>query len=155
MNQPKPKRKIASRVETIKRIYQIYQWVCEGHSTNKIVTQCREMYGIRRAMTERLLTKARELLTQRMQKDMSGQASDIIKKLDAIHEKAFEEGITRYSAKGEEFKDFDLSTARQVQIDKAKILGLLTNKIDMTVNDERENTREDSDTLESIANQVH
>lgn len=132
------KRKIASKVERLKRIHQVYQWVCKGWSTNKIVAQCHEDYGIGQSMSEKYLNRARELLCKRMESEMATQASDIVKKLDAIHERTFEKGETRYTEEGEPYQIFDHSTARQALMDKAKLLGLLTNKIDMHVTNERD-----------------
>lgn len=142
------KRKVANKIERLRRTYQIYQWLCKGWSTSKIIQNSEQLWGIKHSMVEYYLRRARELLTKRMQKDMNHQAGDILKKLDAIHERAFEEGTVKYTKEGGEYLDFDLSTARQVQMDKAKILGLLTNKIDMTVNDERELTSLSDDELE-------
>ena len=153
MNESKPKKKIATRLESMRRVHQTYQWLNEGLPNLTIIAKCVKDFGIGTRQAENIIARARNILQKQFEKDASGQMSDILKKLDRIHQKTMEGEIVVKD--GIKFTVTDPSVARQALMDKAKILGLLTNKIDMTVNDERENTREDSDTLESIANQIH
>ncbi len=147
----KPKRKIASRIEGMKRVHQVYQWLNDGDSTGLIISKCRELYGIKVSQVEKYLNRARKLLSKRFEKESDGQMSDILRKLDKIYRKTVEEGESRFTAEGIEYSVYDYSVARQALMDKAKILGLLTNKIDMTVNDERELLDNDTHEIESVA----
>lgn len=148
------KRKIATKIESMKRVHQIYQWLNHGKSTKFILRNSLEQWGIQTGQTEVYLRRARQLLAKRFEKESHGQMADIIKKLDEIHARNFEEGELRLTDKGHEYIVYDSSVARQALMDKAKLLGLIQNNVNLNVNDEREHTEYESNELESIADQT-
>lgn len=149
----KPKRKIATRFESMKRVHQIYQWLSQGLPNLTIYDKCAQLYKIKQSQTDKLISRARFLLQKRFNEESHGQLPDILRKLDAIHKKTFEGELTVKD--GIKITVPDHSVARQALMDKAKLLGLLTNKIDMTVNDEREHADSDDTELEAAVYTSH
>lgn len=139
----------------MKRVHQIYQWLNDGYSNKKIYEKCAQLYSIKVSQTDKLISRARLLLQKRFEKDMIGQLPELLKKLDAIHVRTFEEGETRYTESGESYQVYEPSVARQALMDKAKLLGLIRNNIDLSVNDEREYSNITEEELTSITPELH
>lgn len=146
----KPKRKIATKLESARRVHQIYQYLAEGWSNVRIYRKAAELYNISPRQTEHYISKARQILSKKLLYRQTEHLSDILSKMDAIHRKTFEEGEVKVTEKGDEYVVHDYSVARQALMDKAKLLGLLKEKVEMTVNDLNASDA-DISTLESVA----
>ncbi len=133
--------KRAGRLETMRRIQEVYQWLKQGLYVCDIHERTAAKYGIRTSQSEKLIYRARELLQTHFEQSAKGQLPDILSKLDNLAHKAEKAG--------------DLSTARQSQMDKSKLLGLIKNTVDMNVNDERDYEATDVTILEEAVRTEH
>ena len=128
-------RKIATRLEQARRIKEIYQWLMNGDSMQEAIEKSCNLFNIRRAQARHIVNRARKFVTLHFQQQAQDELSDICAKMDYLYTKS---------------KLEEPGTANQILMNKAKILGLVRNNIDLSVNDEREHSNLTDDELETI-----
>lgn len=97
---------------------------------------------------DQYISEARVELDRNFGKFTRFQLQGIISQLDAIFHKGFY-GFPSYS-NGVEFTKIDLMVARQALMDKAKLLGLIVDKAEIDINDQRDPEMLEKSTKELI-----
>jgi len=129
------KRKIAGRIERLRRIHQVFLYLAKGWTDSEIIAKCREDYNIGQSMTYKYMQKAKSYLTKKMQENMEDSIANITSQLKRAADIALEKK--------------DMQNYRGALMDLAKINGLLTQRIDMNINNQDEYADTDADEIEA------
>ena len=110
--------------ERLRRIHKVFQWLTEGLTDQEVYEKCTTEFQIGKRQANNYLRKARKFLTQRFEQERMTELAYIVARLKRGEHLAL--------------KDNDLTNYRGALMDQAKLLGLLTNNINLTVQEQDE-----------------
>jgi hypothetical protein len=132
------------------RVAEVVAWMLEGHTRAGILRNASESeWGVSSRSVDSYMKKARAVLDEQFKKDLPHQLNAIIRNLDAIYHRAFHVGTKKWGKDGAFWTEFDYHVARAALMDKAKLLGLVKNTLQ--IEDEREYEDEKEEDLIAAA----
>jgi hypothetical protein len=137
------KRGKATQAEMTLRVRAVVKLLRKGFTRNMIQQYAARKWGITDRPIDEILSRARNAIQKEFEKDIPHAAKEIVASLDEIYRKALVpvpkiyEGspisfVNRATGKFEYIVERDLSNARMAIMDKAKLLGLLKNHIQVS-----------------------
>lgn len=131
MEEPKQKNK-ACQAEAELRVSKILKMLCRGASTAHVIELAREEWGLKTAMIEIYLRRAKEQIKKMVEAQYPTLVQDAVATYDMIIHKALYEGTTKFTKDGDAYTDYDLHAAKAALTDKLKLLGHMRNHVVVT-----------------------
>ena len=120
------------------RVREVYTLLLSNLNRSGIQEHCRKKWGIQRAAVDNLISKANAIIRADLEASKDSILISLLEKQNRLYEKIIED--RPISKEGQGLPNY--GAARQVLMDIAKLTGLETTKVSVSVADHDEETKE-------------
>lgn len=126
---PKPP---ANTAHIAKRINQCLEWIDAGYGCQRAVREGTVMWGVKTRQVEEYWSRAMKIVVAQFEKERPQLVASISKKLDSIYDQCMQGYNVGVDDRGDVITRPDMTNARQSLMDKAKLVGLLKNQLEVS-----------------------